>query len=59
MIPYYYGYMIKLTRENKTHLGNMTNNRMEERISQWDGFPLFFALLEEVSVEATRGYCEY
>ncbi|MDY0289501.1 MAG: hypothetical protein RBR15_11815 [Sphaerochaeta sp.] len=48
--------MEKLIRDNTIQLGS---SRMEERSSQWDGFPLFFVLLEEISVEVARGYCEY
>ncbi len=59
MIPYYYGYMVKLITENTTQLGYNERNRMEESSSQWDAFPLFFVLCKEISGEVPRGEHEY
>ena len=53
-IAYYYGYMIRQIAQNKKHHGYDVRNRMEERSSQWDAFPLFFAFVKDISVDSQR-----
>lgn len=54
-IPYYYGYMVKLITITNIQYGYEGHNRMEERTSQWGGFPLFFVPSKIVSCKKKQG----
>ena len=53
-IPYYYGYMVKMITTTNIQYGYEGHNRMEERTSQWGGFPLFIVLGRDNSVDTQR-----